>query len=188
MWTNFSTISPISNFMKVCPAVLELSHLERPTDGHGAANLFIFCKILLRLFRRTEKSGHRVLGEPCGRTLISFVKGGRHASHRTATSSVTHTLLATSSSVSCSKIISFQHWSSGLDTDVWTDSSVLVKLCCNNPVFYMTLLPSLLPLGWLSCHLDDFYDLVVPTNNYYSAGFSFGFPHWSSLRNKMRCL
>jgi hypothetical protein len=166
--------------MKVCPAVLELLHVEKPTDGHGESNTFIFCKILLRLRRRTDKSDHRVLGKSCGRTPFSFVKGGHHvfdfASHRNkqcdwyTISHIVQCFLLTD--------LSFQHWSSRLDTDVWTDSSVLVKLCYNKPAFYTTLLPSLLPLGWLSCHLEGFYDLIVAINNYYSAGFSFSFAHW----------
>ena len=64
--------------MKVSPAVLELLHVERPTDGHGEANTFSFCKILLRLPRGPDKSDHRVLGLSRGRTPISVVKGCRH--------------------------------------------------------------------------------------------------------------
>jgi hypothetical protein len=45
--------------MKVCPAVLELLHVERPRGGHGEAITLSFCKILLRLRRGPDKSDHR---------------------------------------------------------------------------------------------------------------------------------
>jgi hypothetical protein len=64
--------------MKVCPAVLELLHVERPTDGHGEAITLSFCKILLRLRRGPDKSDNRVLGVSCGRIPFSVVTGGYH--------------------------------------------------------------------------------------------------------------
>lgn len=63
--------------MEVCPAVLELLHVERPMDGHGEAITFSFCKVLLRLRPGQDKFDHRVFGVSRGRTPISVVKGGR---------------------------------------------------------------------------------------------------------------
>ena len=56
MSTNFSKTSQYQIFLKACPAVLELLHVERPTDGHGEVITFNFCKILLRLRRGQDKS------------------------------------------------------------------------------------------------------------------------------------
>ena len=77
MSTNFSKTPQYQIFMKVCPAVLELLHVERPTDGHGEAIALCFCKILLRLRRGPDKSD-RVPGVSRGRTPFSVVTGGHH--------------------------------------------------------------------------------------------------------------
>jgi len=77
MSTNFSKTPQYQIFMKVCPAVLELLHVERPTDGHGEAITLSFCKIFLRLRRGPDKSDHRVLSVSRGRAPFSVVAGGQ---------------------------------------------------------------------------------------------------------------
>ena len=42
MSTNFSKTPQYQIFKKVCSAVLELLHVERPTDGHGEAIHLVF--------------------------------------------------------------------------------------------------------------------------------------------------
>jgi len=67
--------------MKVYPAVLELLHVERPTDGHGEAITVNLCKTLLRLRRGPDKSDHRVLGVSSRRAPFSVVAGCRRTSY-----------------------------------------------------------------------------------------------------------
>jgi hypothetical protein len=65
------------------------------------------------------------------------------ASLLTAISNVTDILLATSSSVSCLQFYLFSTEVHDWILMFGREYSVLVKLCCKKPVFYMTLLPSL---------------------------------------------